>query len=80
MTLTVIRSRRLRDVILYNEKYLNPSEVSMAKSILSWLPYEQKKTDSLDFFVQLRARELKSHKVHARFAMTMFEMAGAHYN
>ena len=79
MTDTVIRSKKLRHVILEHEKYLNPSEISMAKSILKWLPYDQKWVDTLKFFNHLRARDLKSHKVHARFAITVFELVGASY-
>ena len=52
----------------------------MAKNILHWLPYENKKADTLSYFKYLRRRNLKSHKVHARFAVTIFEMTGACYN
>ena len=77
---TRVKTRKLRNVILNHELYFNPSEVSMAKSILDWLPYEDKTADTLSYFKKLRRRQLKSHKVHARFALTIFEMAGMTYS
>ena len=80
MTGSHIKSKRLRHAILNHEKYFNASEVSMAKNILKWLPYDHKWVDSVLFFKALRSRDLKSHKVHARFAITIFEMVGAQYS
>ena len=79
MTQTSVKIKALRTTLLDHEKYFNASEVSMAKAILNWLPYHQKSADTLNFFKHLRARDLKSHKVHARFALTVFEMVGARY-
>ena len=79
MTKTAIRTKVLRKTLLEHEKYFNASETSMAKAILCWLPYQYKWAETLDYFKSLRARELKSHKVHARFAVTIFEMVGACY-
>ena len=79
MTGTMVKTKRLRRAILEQEQYLNSSEISMAKSILKWLPYHKKWIDSLKYFDHLRERHLKSHKVQARFAITIFELVGAVY-
>ena len=79
MTRSVLRTKKIRRTLLSHEQYFNKSEISMAKAILDWLPYEERSADTIDFFVCLRARNLKSHKVHARFAVTVFNMMGANY-
>ena len=80
MTGSWAKTKSIRTMILNQEKYFNSSEISMAKAILSWLPYEKCNVDTVCFFEELRARNLKSHKVHARFALTIFEMVGATYS
>ena len=77
--MTQLKTLKLRKTILSQEPYLNASEISMAKAILLWLPYAQRHADTEKYFKKLRERDLKSHKVHARFAITIFEMAGAKY-
>ena len=79
MTSTWLRVKSVRKTILDHERYFNASETSMAKSILNWVPYEDKMANTLLYFEFLRSRDLKSHKVHARFALTIFEMVGAVY-
>ena len=79
MTKTSVKTKVLRKMLLDHEKYFNASEISMAKTILNWLPYQNKTAETLDFFDTLRLRDLKSHKVHARFALTIFDMVGARY-
>ena len=80
MTGSKLKVNCIRRNILDHEKYFNASEISMAKAILDWVPYERKVADTLLFFDHLRQRNLKSHKVHARFALTIFEMVGARYS
>ena len=79
MTNSIVKTKKLRKVIIAHEKYFNDSETSMAKSILEWLDYGVLCVDTENFFDHLRSRDLKSHKVQARFGLTIFEMAGCSY-
>ena len=65
--------------LLVQEKFLNKMELTFAKSIMVWLPYNKQNVNSEGYLVALRAKELRSHRQHALFAIDLFEACGAEY-
>ena len=65
--------------LLGQEKYLSKMELTFAKAIMNWLPYQQVAVDSEEYLRVLRAKGLKSHRQHALFAIDVFEFCGAQY-
>ena len=77
--MTKIKIKALRKTLISQERYLNSSEVSMAKHIMRWMNYKKRSMNTVDYFEKLRNRRLKSHAVQARFALNMFQLAGGVY-
>ena len=65
--------------LLSQEKFFSTSELSYAKALMKWLPYEKTEFDSAEYFEHLRQRQLKAHRQHALFTLDIFEECGAHY-
>ena len=65
--------------LLRQEKFFSKMETTFAKAIMVWLPYSEEKVSSEDYLLALRAKELRSHRQHALFAIDVFEACGAEY-
>ena len=74
-----IEVQRVAQFLLGQEKFLSKMECTFAKAIMVWLPYSEKTTSSEDYLLELRAKDLRSHRQHALFAMDVFEACGAEY-
>ena len=65
--------------LLTHEQFFSTAELSYAKALMKWLPYEKSDFPTVEYFEYLRNRMLKAHKQHAQFALDVFEECGVHY-
>ena len=76
----VVETARISGFLLSQEKHFSSAELSYAKSLMKWLPYERKFIGAEEYFVFLRTKQLKAHKQHAQFAIEIFSECGVQYS
>ena len=74
-----VKVQEVAQFLLRQEKFFSKMELTFAKAIMHWLPYEQLVVNSEDYLAVLRTKSLKSHRQHALFAIDVFELCGAQY-
>ena len=74
-----VKVQKVASFLLSQERWLSTAELSYAKILLKWIPYDEIEVDSTLFFDHLRSKKLKAHKQHAQFVVDVFEECGAHY-
>ena len=74
-----VQVQKVASFLLSQEKFFSTAELSYAKVLLKWIPYDEHNIDSTCFFDFLRSKKLKAHKQHAQFVVDVFEECGAHY-
>ena len=76
----MIETARVSEFLLTQEKHFSSAELSYAKSLMRWLPYERKFIGAEEYFDFLRSKKLKAHKQHANFAIEIFSECGMQYS
>ena len=74
-----ISTATVAEFLLAQESFFSTAELSYAKALMKWLPYESTEFETAEYFQYLRDRKLKAHKQHAQFTLDVFEECGAHY-
>ena len=74
-----VRVASVSKFLLDQEKFLSKAEISYAKVLMKWLPYDKIYVNPDHFFDHLRAKNLKAHKQHASFVLDIFESCGTSY-
>ena len=76
---TLVNSEQIKHYLISQESMLNDAELGWAGDIIRNLDFRAEKTDTLNYFNFLRAKQLKNHRKVARFAMKCFNDNGTHY-
>ena len=80
MTKSKIKTKKLGEKLVNEEKFMMKSEKSWALQILKLADYRQKYYDTMKYFKWLRSKKLRSHKRVATFASKLFIELGASYS
>ena len=75
-----VNVERVAQFLLRQEKFFSASELSYAKVLLRWLPYDLEYADPDLFFEHLRKKQLKAHRQHAAFVLDIFRELGVNYD
>ena len=76
----IVWTADISEFLLKQEQFFSTAELSYARSLLNWVPYEKSCFDGKEYIEYLRSKQLKAHKQHAGFALDVFEECGAHYS